>query len=385
VNIYDDWNLTPDVNLDLSLKSNESKISGSVCGCLISDGEYFFTNIYPGSYTLKIRYKSFTKEESVQLPYDGSMKVIFPAKFHLGMQIFDARGYLLKDAKVKLTRDGLETETTTQEDGNAAFSIPPGQYVISIFSGDNLIAKRKVDVLNEKHCKFVTDQDNLPLIITIITIVILIGVAFISYKKRDMKSFLKVLAVALIVIALISPWWTTQGSSPDNNIESNSKIYLIPLNLITITSAPNVTAGEPEILPQIYTEPVSMIAPLLIFGSIFIVLTIFLKRLPKKKSSSFLYYTFFIAGGAGWIYSTIAYYLATTVLAGEGVGSLFGSGAINVNIPGEGIYETLNGSWGLDVGFYLTLIALAILVIIFIFDVGKSFLELKRKKAKITK
>ena len=75
-----------------------------------------------------------------------------------------------------------------------------------------------------------------------------IGVAVFSFKRKDKLFLLKMLAVSLAVIAIVSPWYELQGHLEDPHLETSTKLYLMPTEMVTITLNDNTTAGELETL-----------------------------------------------------------------------------------------------------------------------------------------
>ena len=247
VNVKDTWDLPPGVNLDVVMMSDEFIKPVIVVGKTLSAGVYQFNNLYPADYTLKLTYKTFVVKEYIHISSYSSdkLEMSFPAEFNVTATVLDTRGNPLKDAKVVMTRGSKEINRTTSESGSATFFIPPGSYNCNIYYGDELIVDRKIEVLTEKNCELVTTNEPLlPAVITGLTIILIIGIAFLSYRKKDVTFFLKILAILIVVLAIVSPWWALHGSSSDPYIETSTKLFLMPTKMVIITSDDNVTAGE---------------------------------------------------------------------------------------------------------------------------------------------
>ena len=173
------------------------------------------------------------------------MSIVFPAVFNVTTTVLDTRGSPLKDVKVVMSRGSKERNGTTDDNGKVIFSIPPGSYNCSYYYNGELIATRKMDVMNEKAYTVVTTNEPLlPSIIIGLTTIAFIGVAVLSYRKKDMVFFLKILAILLVIVAIVSPWWVQEGSSSNPYLETSTKLYLTPTKMVTISSNENATVGE---------------------------------------------------------------------------------------------------------------------------------------------
>ena len=359
--IEDIWNLPPEVFLDVTLNSKDFERTVVMVGEKISFEEYLFSNLYPGNYTFKVNYRSFTVEEPVSIPYEDNRKsILFPAVFNVSATVFDARGSPLKDVKVVMSRGGKEINVTTDDNGNVLFSIPPGSYNCNYYFNEELIAKRKVDVLTEKAYSVVTTNEPIfPIIIIVVMTIFFIGVGFISYRKKNLGFFLKIFAITLAIIAIVSPWWGISGSSSNSHLETSTKLYLVPTEMATITSNNNVTAGELSSLDERFTSVIGLFPIMISISIIFILANLILIKYNKRKTSflAFLLALLFVIG------SNVVFFYAMSQLAEITVGNFFGSGNVEFSIPGENMYETISSSWGPDIGFYLLFGAAVVLIL----------------------
>jgi len=389
VNVKDTWDLPPGINLDIVMVSDEFVKPVIVVGKSLSAGVYQVSDLYSGNYILKISYKSFIVKESIQIsPYDSDeLAVFFPAEFNVTTTIFDVRGIPLSNAKVIVERKEKELRAITDEMGGAIFSIPPGSYNCSIYHNDELIANRKVEVLTEKTYEIVTNNEPLlPSIITSLTIILLAGVAFLSYRKKDVMFFLKILAILLVIVAIVSPWWALHGSSSDPYTETSTKLFITPAKMVTITSNDNVTIGEPYLLGDEFSAEVDLLfttvvvgfisvmellPTVMIVGIICIISSLILTNFSKRRLS----FVVFLLAIILFIGAIAVFSYAMSELVSGAVGSFIGSGNLGVSIPGEEIYEELNCSWGPDIGFYLLSLSIGILIFTIASNIQKKDLK----------
>jgi len=360
--IKDSWNLNSEVPLDVSLTSKDLEKTAVISGGRLSDGEYIFSELYPGDYMLRVSYKEYTIEQSVSILNNGKIEIEFPALYNVATTVLDARGNPLKDAKVLMIRDGEEIQGTTDKDGNVILSVPPGVYVSEIYYKGELIAERKVNVLNERSCSVVTtSQPMTPFIIIGLSITLLIGAAILSYRKKELMFFLQILAIVLIIIAIFSPWWTVQGSSTSPHFETSTNLYLVPVKMVTMTSNENVTAGELVSLDEKFVSVITLLTLAIGFSMLGVVAGMIINRYKKYKTSLLVFlFTIIVLIG-----SIAVFFYAMSELANVTVGSLTGGANLDVSIPGANMYETMSCCWSLNLGFYLLLGAIVVLMLVF--------------------
>jgi hypothetical protein len=377
--IKDNWNLPIEANLDISLISNDFEEPIVLLGSHYTNGVYGFSNLYPGNYSIKIIYKSFKMEKFFIIPNNNGMTtIIFPAIFNVTAEILDSHGSPLKDAIVVISRGDKEIQGVTNNRGTVLFSLPPGTYISKVYtdsSEGDAISKRKVDVLGEKKYTVVTTNEPLiPFIIIGLSIVILIGGVIYCNRKKDAFYFLKILAIVFAVIAIITPWWTINGSNSNPKIETSTNMFLLPTEMVSITSSDEVVAGEIALLDGTFESAMNILSILIFGGFICVIISIFLKRYDKTKLSFFI----FIIGLLIFLGSIVLYYYAMSEFAEATVGSLIGNGDLDISIPGEGIYETLSCNWGPSIGFYFVIASTVILIGILSFNLKNIYLKWRK-------
>ncbi|KYK23653.1 hypothetical protein AYK24_07170 [Thermoplasmatales archaeon SG8-52-4] len=369
VYIKDLWNLSPEPQLDVVLKSNDFEKPVVLSGEKQSLEKYYFNNLYPGKYILKVSYKTFSLEESIEIPEMKITDIVFPALYNLTTIIFDSHGNYLKDAEILIIRNDYKLKGSTNESGTAVLSIPPGSYLLKVLYNNDLIATRKVEVFSNTVYRIVTTNEPLiPYIVILLSVIVFIGFAATCYRKKDLMFFLKIIAILLVLVAIFSPWWELNGSASDSNFETSTKLYISPIKMVTIISNSNVTSGEIANLKNDFVGFVDNYLPIAIaIGFILIISSIILNMFSFRKLSIiilFLGLIFYICFISIYVYELPN--LTDTI-----VGSIFGSGNLEINIPGENIYEIFNCSWGLGAGFYLLLCSIIIQTIAFYLNLKK--------------
>ena len=386
--ITDNWNLSPGAPLDVFLTSKDFERNRILSGEKISTEEYHFTDLYPGEYTLKVRYKSYVNKEDIRIPDDKEIAIMFPAVFNVTATVLDSHGVPLKDARFVMIREGKEIEGTTDEEGMVILSVPPGSYVNKIFYNENLIAERKIEVLNGINYKIVTTNEPLhPYIIIGLIIVAFAAFAAISFKRKDRLFLLKLLAVSIALIAIFTPWWELHGNSEEPHLETSTKLFLMPAKIVTITSNSDILAGELTPLEDNFGKEIDFlfitvvvkfqtimdILPIMIIvGFLFVVLSKILEKYFKRS----LPYAVFLSSIIFYTGAIVMFFIAMSEMAKAAIGSFIGNGNLDINIPGEATYETLSCSWGPSIGFYLILCCNIILISIFCLSIRKKVFKL---------
>ena len=376
--VLDTWGLSPEINFDPVFVSNEMIESTEIHAEKLQTNNYLFSNLIPANYQLRLQYKSFLVEENVQIPTEKETRLVFLAEFNIKIYTFDFRGIPLKDAKIVITREGKKTEKNCDEEGFVQFSLPPGNYRAEIYLKDNLIGERKINVIGERTFDLVTTEEPVfPLYVIYSSVIFLLAGAFLTLRKKNIKSFLKILAISLVIASIVMPWWMLHGSS--SQVETSTKMYLSPPELITTTTAPSVIAGELASLPEIFTDAMTLASISIVIGCILIILNIIFERFNKRRLS----FLSISSGALALIGSIFIFSYAMSELVKVGVGDFFGEGNVDISLAGEGVRTSVFCNWGPSIGFYLCLLAAGIVLALTIFSIKKMFKERTRKTGKL--
>ena len=373
LNFKDTWGLTPNYKLNPILKNKDIDNPILPTAEHNTDKYYLFTNLPPGKYQLELKYKSFLLEEDINIPSNNEeITFVFPAEFKIKTHVFNARGLPINDREIVISRGDKKANIDSNEKGFSQLMLPPGIYNVKVYHQDDLIGQRKINVIGERTFELVTIEEPVfPFIVTCAAGVFFLLGAFLALRKKEIVFFLKILAVTLAIISIVSPWWMIHGSSSDPVLETSTKLYIFPSELITITTTSNVIAGERglEFLPDVLTNAILLFSLAIILSCVLIILNTIFKRLNKKK----LMFLSYIFGISLLISCLLIFYFGVSALTKLGVGTFFGSGYLNVTIPGEGIRIPTHCNWGPDIGFYLCLISVIILLSISASSIKKAF------------
>jgi magnesium-transporting ATPase (P-type) len=166
----------------------------------------------------------------------------------------------------------------------------------------------------------------------------------------------KIIAIALIIISLFSPWWVLTGE--EGSFETATKTLLIPQKLVTVTSSADAIGGEISQVPEEVTMVIGLLTILLIISSLLIFISVFTKNRFSKTTVVISALSIILL-----IVTISLFYYVMSQLTEVGVGSFIGNGNIETTIPGVAESKVLPCSWGPNIGFYLGIITIVTLMI----------------------
>jgi len=370
--------LTPPYKLNPVLTSNEMNEPVSIIAEDMGDGCYLFTNLYPAEYQLEVKYKSFMLEENINIPVEKEeIEFVFPAEYDIEINVFDLP---LEGTTIIIQRDGKKIDVN--DNGKGGFSLPVGVYNVKVYLEDELVSERKINVMSGGNFDFVTAEEPVfPLIIICASVILAIFGAIFSFRRKDLASFLKILAISMAIISIISPWWVLHGSSTNPMVETTTSIFLTPAAIVTTTTTSNVIAGEvaSASLPELLTTAITLLSIAIGIGCVLIALNMVFKRFGKNRLS----FLSLLLGILSMIGSLTIFTFGISTLAKLGVGSFMGSGNIDVNIIGEGLRGSVYCNWGPNLGFILCLASIIVLLSILVFNIKKAISNRPKQKGRL--
>lgn len=355
--VKDALGLPPAININPMITSEDMSHPLSLPAEELGNGCYCFSKLYPAAYQVTLGYKSFTIEETVTVKQDTTRELTFPAEFFLNMTILNNVGMPVERGKITLHRDG-KTISTALKQGNAQVLIPPGTYELHVTSKDDKIASQLINLRGKQTLALVTSQGS-----TLHATLVFLGSALAAAAvivllwKRRFHLGLHLLTVGLLIIALSSPWWLLSGS--DSNVSTSTITMLFPANIITFTTSGSDIGGEISSVPEEFTMVLELLTLFLLLTSVFAVISGILK--PRFHRTAVI---LSIIGVIFLLITLGLFFFAMSEVTKVGVGSLSGSGELNVSIPGKSEQVLLPCAWGLGTGFYLTVLAFISLVLL---------------------
>jgi uncharacterized protein (TIRG00374 family) len=359
VEIVDTWNLPPAYKITIFLISEEMDNPAGIDAEKTLDGTYHFSHLPPAKYHLTLQYKSFHEELEVQIPDQTDITIIFPAEFVIKTRVLDTRGSPVQDIKLWLSREGITHQEPSDTEGFSHIIVPPGTYSVTLYNGEELVGKRKITILGERSFELITTIDpSFPLNITIVVAIGALSAIVYTLKKKELISLLKIGAIALGIISIISPWWMIQSASLDSSIESSTSLFLVPPEMITLTSTETVLIGERTVLPDVFIDVLTYLSIALAIGCVLVLLHMAFHHIKKQRVSSL----FLLGGSLSFTGCLVLFYYAMSELAKVGVGSFIGEGSLHLSIPGEGVRALVHAGWSPSIGFYFCALSVGLLI-----------------------
>ena len=373
LNVKDTLGLSPAVDISPMLTSsqmiNQIMISAENQG----NGEYLFTDLYSGDYILKMSYKSFVLEEKVKISNDKTLGLEFPAEFTVDLNCMNSYGALIVGGEISLDRDGRGPTARIKNSGVAEVSVPPGVYEMKITSDNEEIARQDIEIKGNKMLDIVTSQGSFlhTVVMYLGALLVVFSIAFIVWKRNTFVG-MKLLAIALIIIALVSPWWILTGD--DGTTSTTTSTLLVPSEIITLTSSHSVFGGEISSVPPEFTMVLELLVMLLVIDCLFVLVGIFISIFLKDKFRK-ISIILSIVGIALLLVSILLFYVAMSEVTNVGVGIFSGGGNLAVSVPGLQENSNIDCTWGPGSGLYLSMLALVSMAALSLLKIVRKMVE----------
>jgi hypothetical protein len=366
VDAKDELGLPPGLDIRPFLISSKMTNPLTILPEDIGSGRYSFKDLPAAPYKLGISYGSFSDEKIIDVPEIGdSTNIGFTAKFDLLTELFNSRGDRINDENLKISiiRDGRTIYGSIKP--NKIVSLPPGNYAINIYSDGELLGFKNIELTSDSDIKIVTVlEPSLPVLITVLSLIVIGEIfVFLIFKKISLNTFLKLLAMALILLSLFQPWWVLNASSDNPIAEKDTNMFIVPQAMIDRTTYNDKPYLELATIPEMFTNFLGVLLLIVCSGFILLGLSfipnIFLRRRFSLILISASILFFILVSGA--------FLLGMSKICEISLGSLQGEGAMNVVLP-DGGNAAMSASWGLGIGFYLCIISALIATVAGLLD-----------------
>ena len=357
VNFNDKWNFIPDIEINPTLSSQDMIEVNVISAEKIGPGLYEIKDLYPGNYELKAGFKSFEIKENLDISSDKTVDITFPAEYDINVKVLNSYGERISDGRAVISRKTKTESNNINNEGKTSFLAPPATYELSVYSEDDLIARQKVLTRGNKNLNVVsTRESQYHNIFIYLGIILVISALIFIFLKKNIYAGIKIIVIALLIIGIFSSWWGVKGEQ--NTITSNTKTLLIPSKIVTLTTSSNILGGEISQVPEDVTMVLGLIAILMIATSFFILISIFTnKKMARTSAVLGILCIIFL------ILVLVIFTFAMSQITEVSVGGFFGKGDIETTIPGESENVLLDSTWGPETGFYLTIVAVVILIV----------------------
>lgn len=349
VEVKDDLELDIGVDVRPTLTSPNMYIPLEIEPDDVRLGRYLFKNLPAAPYLLSISYAGLSDEKTIDIPKDGdfiSMK--FSARFNLNMELFNSRGEQIsnKDKKTDIVRRGRKIFDSVSTD--KTIILPPGIYTLNVYFEGKLIGIKTIELTSDRNVKIVTTIESiLPVFITWLVIIFIVEMIILFLiKKLSLNTFLKVVAMSLILISIFQPWWAL--SSINGDAEKTSEMFIVPQTMIDTITYKNTPYLELATIPEVFTNFLGIL--LFIVCSGFVLLGIsFIPNIVLKRR----YYGILISASIIFLLLVaIAFSFGMSIITEISLGSLQGEAVLEIVLP-NGQIEFMATNWGFGNGFYL--------------------------------
>lgn len=362
--ILDTLGLKPQIELNPIITSKEMISKINIRGEKKQDDKYIFTNLTKAAYKIQFNYKSKIVNETINIPDEKEKTIIFPLEHKIKITVYNSRGQEINDYNIKIIRENYEKKGNYKE-----LSLPPGNYYIEIYNENQIISSRNLIILGDFSVDLVSKNEPIyPMILIILTIITAISLSIYYLKKKQYNIFLKILLIALLVISILTPWWSINAE--EKGIKTTTHLYIQPVEMVTITESGENIGGEISYLPDIFIDVINILFIVIIITIILTIFDIYIKKYDYKKLKIILDLIIFLM----LLSTCIISFIAISEISNIGYGSIIGQGIIDVKVIGKNPSQSLMGSRGLSIGYYLFILSAIIAFFIIIKNKIKSYL-----------
>ena len=376
VEVKDTLNLPPGVQISPTLLCCELDSTLQITSEEIEPGIFFFEDVPSGSYKLQVTYARFVDEKYLKVPEDGSLiSMGFSAIFDVTVDLFDLQGNRLiyEEVYFEIERAGKQVYDSDEP----SFSLPPGSYTIRAYADGEFVGSKDVELTNDKNVKLVTTVQSITPTLIVGSALVFIGILVVLtlMKRLDVASFLKLLAIVFIVIALVQPWWCFFGLSSSPIAERNTEIFVVPQVMIESTSYQGETMFDVAEMPELFVDLLGKIVFVAYAACIMLGVSFLSKKLGKKNYSLFLD----VIGIILLIVIISMFYVATSKICEASIGEVQGEDMIGVSLGSETV--SMQSSWGFTTGFYLVIVSAVLAMMPLFFEVKNIVYRLRKRNS----
>lgn len=376
VRIKDIFGFIPGVQLTPVLTSADMEKPMRLQATTLDPGVYCFQNLPEGDYTLRVVYKSFIVEEKISVPLGQGavINLVFPAEFMINVNVFDRVGISLQHVKVTASRNSKTVQNTTMKSGKAILEVPPGNYSVAALN-----TKKSISVTAEEHVELVTSKE--PTLFSFIHVLSLVGLGIAMVlsilRKIPLSLFLKITVVVFLLLAVTMPWWTLHGVSDELSVERTVDTFPWSQKMVSKTVVDDESFFSLSTVPDVFSDFLFAVLALTVLCMLVVVISTSLQAGHFTKSS----FISAIVAVCLLVAILALFFIGMNQFCTAGIGDVFGSGTISVNIPAASNgYVDMYASWGMNTGFYLGLASIILLLLSFVINSNKYHLLSKIKK-----
>jgi hypothetical protein len=201
-----------------------------------------------------------------------------------------------------------------------------------------------------------TQQPLFPLLVTLLAIGG--GTLSVWFGRHRFSCFdlALVLAMVLLIIGLVQPWWVLDGEGATLEVVSN--VFLLPADMVTLGQGPGVANGEVASVPTLFTTMLHAVVVLSVSGIVTIIVA-------RRLRSRWLYLVPVGALAGSLVIFTLGMGTAAEIITGD----FWGSGALDLSVPGSPTVRVA-ATWAPSTGYFLTGAALILVLAVLLAHLG---------------
>jgi hypothetical protein len=352
VKVVDTLNLPPAITITPTLTTQNNNQTTTIQPDTNDGNRYLFANLFSDNYTAQLLYRNHIDSLPIRIPQDGStIQLQFTQTYPITIDLYDIRGNPINnpDLRLRVYRNNGQVYTSMKN----TVSLPPATYELAFYDQNREIAQKTIELTNEHHTSIVTILDpQLPPVLLAISVAVFAMVAILAVlRKVKINTLLLALALSLVILAIVQPWWELAGSSTKPAYSRHITMFVQPGVLMESFSNQTATLRTISEMPAQFTTFLSAVITALIITGLVAAITVIVSlrhnlRLRIIAESILI---------ALLVSISIIYIYGTSILTDIGIGSLQGSGVLHTNF--EGIELSMPSNWGLGSGYYLIILA----------------------------
>jgi hypothetical protein len=179
--------------------------------------------------------------------------------------------------------------------------------------------------------------------------------------------FIKLIAIIILVVSLVQPWWSFYGSQSALSAEKSTDIYLAPNVIIESMQYGEKTYVELAEIPEQFAQLLSTIVSMVLIVCGIIGASIICKFYSQETYSSTL---LFIALVILVVIFSI-FYMGASKLTELGIGAVQGEETVDISIHDQTVQ--MDSHWGFTLAFYGIIFTLVLLLIPFLSEIKIAF------------
>ncbi len=355
VDIKDKLGFPPGVNIIPYLTSPDMQKSITIYPETIQPGRYYFEDLPESKYNLHFSYASYSENKSFDIPYEKDvLNIAFEETYNLKTLLYDSRGNNLDYNEKTIDIYRNNKKIVDSADLHKKIVLPPGDYMIHIYSNGKNIGLKNIELINDRDVKIVTTTDSkIPLLFTTLTILFIIEIfILLFFKKISFNTFLKLLSISLIILSIFHPWWSLNAIGTELDVTKETNMFIMPGSMIERVDYQKNVYMNLATIPGVFTNFIGGLL-LVLFSGLFLIGISFIPNILLKKR----YYKILITASILFLILVItAYIFGMSKLTELSLGSLQGQRILEVVLPDKKL-AYMDSTWGLSTGFYLAILA----------------------------